>query len=163
MTAIRKILACIAVTCLSYGDVLYADAPLYIPGDISLREKITTTNETYTSHILAAFDTASHGESLQERIERISATIDTYPSEVNDIAFMDGLTYTPLICAIYMNNYDLVKKLLDMGAIPFSYRGDEDIIESIQSHQYISPEIIKLIRTAQAEYKLIDIILRDRK
>ena len=118
----------------------------------------------YRSHIFEIIDNVKCDADEEGLPERMLKAIEAYPEEVNDIFIQDGIAITALMAAISMNNTEVVKAMLDKGAIPFPYRG-VDIIRAVllaYGNIEIKPEIIDMIRKEQREYELNRIILKSK-
>lgn len=131
-----------------------ADGHIDIPGAPNAPAKAGD----YKSHIFAAFDEyITCGADLETAAPKILKVVEQYPDEVNDIIAQDGVACTALESAVKLNDAALVKAMLDRGAIPFSYYGDESLIS-----KHTSPEVAKLIREAQSKYRLAKMLLDSR-
>jgi hypothetical protein len=97
--------------------------------------------------------------------ENLLAAIKQYPDEVNDASGCCGGFSSILETAVWCNDLDVVKALLDAGAIPFSMKGSEDILDVKKplKGDVLDPEIIKVVKEAQGKYNLLEIIIQAKK
>ena len=141
----------------------YAE-PLDVPGDPkhpAFMDSQKAIELKYRSHLFEVINSVKCGDDAKEFPARMLKAIEEHPEEVNDVCFHDGLAMTVLMVVISKNDVELVKAMLDKGAIPFPYRG-ADIIGAVL-YIYggeIKPEIIDMIHKAQKKYELNKIILK---
>ena len=163
----KKLALLLSVLCLSVFTLAYAE-PLEMPGNpkhpaFMDAEKSIQCN--YKSHILAVFNSVKCGADMEGLPERVMKAVEEYPDEVNDILCQDGLSVTVLMAGISMNEPEIVKAMLDRGAVPFAY-GGKDIIEAVRfihgNHIDIKPEIIEMINTERRKYDVYSIIIKSK-
>ena len=145
---------------------VYAE-PFEVPGNPkhpAFMDKQKSIELKYRSHIFEIIDNVKCGADEEGLSERVLKAIEAYPEEVNDIFIQDGIAITALMAAISLNNTEVVKAMLDKGAIPFPYRG-VDIIRAVllaYGNIEIKPEIIDMIRKEQEKYNLYSIIIKSK-
>lgn len=161
-----KKIAITLVIALSAFTRVYAE-PFDVPGNPkhpAFMDAQKSIELNYRSHIFEAIDNVKCGDDEKGLPEKMLKVIEEHPEEVNDVFFQDGIAITALMAGIAMNNTEVVKAMLDKGAIPFPYRG-VDIIGAvlfIHGNIEIKPEIIEMIRKEQRKYELNRIILESK-
>ena len=105
------------------------------------------------------------GESLpyEEQIDpaaheqRMMQALEAHPEQVNDSMERDGELLTALESGMRTLNVRVVKAMLEAGAVPFSPRGDRNIVreflmsEQAMEHPEQAQAIAELVRSAQAK------------
>ena len=161
----KKIAIILAIVVSAFTRV-YAE-PFEVPGNPqhpAFMDDQKSIEFKYRSHIFEIMNNVKCGADEEGLTERLLKAIEEYPEEVNDIAIQDGIATTALMSAISMNNEEVVKAMLDKGAIPFPYRG-VDIIGAVllvHGNIEIKSEIIDMIRKEQRKYELPRIILKSK-
>lgn len=96
--------------------------------------------------------------------------IQKHPNQVNDVLFTCGEYESPLLLAMCCDDKELVKALLDAGAIPCAFRAsDENILSYVKRHvkeelgHELCREISDMVYIAQCKTFLIDACIKNRQ
>ncbi len=95
--------------------------------------------------------------------------IESHPDEINDVLLDHGGTDSVLYHAVRSNDVELVRLLLDKGAIPFLHEQDGwdtlgpskgDLLLRMRGTK---PEIIDMLRKERRRYNVLEIMIQAKK
>ncbi len=101
--------------------------------------------------------------------ELVLARLESHPHEVNDAMLDHGSTYSGLFLAIHANDVELVRLMLEKGAIPFLHEEKGWVRFGSQTGDLLlripgtKPEIIAMLREARSQYNVLEIMLQAQK
>lgn len=117
-----------------------------------------------SSHVLPAADSClsvwyhennNREERMAEAIRTLREAVLQYPEEVNDCEIHHGASLTALEAAVEMNDVELVRFLLEHGALPFFGLAGE--MESMfDPARKRAPEILNMMREALRKYSPLE-------
>ncbi len=127
-------------------------------------------------------ETGSFRDELTEELARWRARVpeirdlvmerlESHPGEVNDALLDHGSTGSVLYHAVLSNDAELVRLLLEKGAIPFLHEhpfwdgsaAGEELLFREKEGVAIKPEIIAMLREARSQYNVLEIMLQAQK
>lgn len=159
----RFIAILFAICCLCTDTT--AQETIY-PGDLAPREnresELIRAIQLYYREIYNADSIYSERIGIQAARQIAMEALRKYPNQVNDILFTCGEYESPLFLAMCCNDYELVRLLLDSGAIPCAYRGcDENILTAAEKvvteklKQPFKQEIRNMVYLAQCKLQTL--------
>lgn len=173
MNHIKLLLTLLICCCIS---LRFANAQETVyPGNLSERNDGRNHSELISA-LRQYYGEIYHPDSLS--IEHIGVdkarqnaleAIEKYPNQVNDVLFTCGEYESPIFLAMCCNDTELVRALLQAGAIPCAFRAsDENILsraKKVVEHKLgmrLNQEIIRMIYVEQNRIFILDACLKNR-
>lgn len=149
-----------------------ADGGVY-PGNLDKRP-LMHSDEGYKGHVIEActaymeaiedsrtptcpLSAKEHKERIAILREELKKRIEKYPDEINDTYWgHHALTASPLYAAVYGNDCDLLKYVLEKGALPF-------LPDYCYSDLELSRDVESILYHARSQYNMLEICLKAKK
>ncbi len=126
--------------------------------------------QRYFREVYGEHSPGQQGPGLEATRQEALEAVRLYPEQVNDVLFTCGEAESVLLLAICCDDYELVKALLDAGAIPCPFRAcDENLLshagKCMQKRlgRRLSKQVSDLVYIAQCQCFTLDASMKAGK